>query len=465
MINKFKKNPLDGGGKRPPNRQTIESKNQHESHDADTSFESDDDRESREYTIFSMYSTYNNSADESLVMRNSDINYERSESMAQSKKKVFQNSVHKVIQLQALVQKLKSFNSKVVKATLIQMVPLINNPETAVVLKEAGLCTLLLDLLKFDPLSHWSIVGLSLQALLSVVSIPECALAVISLPNFPSTIESFLKSDKALTQIIAGRIVHCCFVQPIQHEWRVVQDRNMLSLLFKAMELPYKDVQISLLNVLEDLTYHCDNTLQLCVYGESIEVDFLQLIAGLIISEENAEMRLRAMRIYLNALSAIHFDQTIERTVILHAFTVETALMKHMQSLQRTKAHRISARTSGTALIRGSKLSTLERNSGRDLTSEAERPSMGRRSSMRMKAVKFGSELDDDAKKKLDTGDKEGAEGGAGALLQVTEEITILAEILWLIRSSGMFRRLVNHRKRTNLVAPRDSMADLITSL
>jgi hypothetical protein len=149
----------------------------------------------------------------------------------------------------------------------------------------------LLDLLKFDPLSHWSIVGLSLQALLSVVSIPECALTVITLPTFSSTIETFLKSDKPLTQKIAGRIVHRCFIQPIQHEWIVLHDKNMLNLLFKAMELPYKDVQIILLNLLEDLTYHCDNTLQLCAYAESVEVDFIHIIVDIVLAEGNNDIR------------------------------------------------------------------------------------------------------------------------------------------------------------------------------
>jgi hypothetical protein len=297
MINTFKKTPLLDAKRlntsREKDKEKDKDKHHYSSYDTYDRFESDMGRDSRGYTTYSMYSAIDEmeSIENTSGRKSDNINFERSESVAISKKKIFQNSVQKVIELQALVQKLKSFNSKVVKATLIEMVPLINNPETAVVLKEAGLCTLLLELLKFDPLSHWSIVGLSLQALLSIVSIPECALAVITLPNFPSTIETFLKSDKAMTQIIAGRIVHRCFVQPIQHEWIVVQDRNMLKLLFKAMELPYKDIQISLLNLLEDLTYHCDNTLKLCIYAESIEVDFIFVIVGIIIAEDNADMR------------------------------------------------------------------------------------------------------------------------------------------------------------------------------
>ena len=53
----------------------------------------------------------------------------------------------------------------------------------------------------------------------------------------------------------------------------------------------------------------------------------------------------------------------------------------------------------------------------------------------------------------------------AGALLQVTEEIAVIAEILCLIRSSVMFQRLVKHTKRTNLVEPKDSINHLLTAL
>jgi hypothetical protein len=292
MINTFKLNPTLDPKKKTQNKHQHHHEQDHEQEGRFTAeldnFESEEERESREYTNFSMYNT----DDHGMEVRKSDMKlYERSESVVSSQKKVFQHSVHKVMKLQALIQKLKSFNSQLVKATLIEMVPLINSPETAVILKDAGLCPLLLELLKFDPLSHWSIVGLSLQALLSIVSVPECALTVISLPNFSSTIETFLKSDKALTQIIAGRIVHRCFVQPIQNEWVVLHDKNLLNLLFKAIELPYKDVQMSLLGLLEDLTYHCDNTLQLCTFAESIEIDFIQLIVDIILAEGNHDIR------------------------------------------------------------------------------------------------------------------------------------------------------------------------------
>lgn len=289
MINSFKKKPLLDG-KRFNKRLSEDNKDRHQNETRmSDNFESEEDRESRQYTNFSMFSTA--ATQDETVSKKDMIQFERSDSVSISKKKIFQNSVQKVIKLQALVHRLKSFNCKLVKATLIEMVPLINNPETAVILKDAGLCTLLLDLLKFDPLSHWSIVGLSLQALLSVVSIPECAITVTQLPNFPSTIEGFLKSDKALTQIIAGRIVYHCFVQPIQHEWIVLQDRHMLGLLFKAMELPFRDMQFRLLGLLEDLTYHCENTLVLCMYAASVEIDFIRLIVDVLLSEAHADTR------------------------------------------------------------------------------------------------------------------------------------------------------------------------------
>ena len=243
----------------------------------------------REYTSFSIYSSPSE-IDETARM--SDMRqYKRTESNILSKKHLFQHSVERVIRIRALIQKLKSFNSVLVKKTLIELVPLINNPETAIVLKAAGLCPVLLDLLKFDPLTHWSIVGLSLQAILSIVSVPECALTVLSLPTFAPTIESYVKSEKSLTQKIAARIIHCCFIQPIQHEWTVVHDDSMLGLLFKAMDLPYKDIHFKFLSLLEDLTYHCENTLQLCIFAEKYEMDFIHMIVDTILSESSGELR------------------------------------------------------------------------------------------------------------------------------------------------------------------------------
>lgn len=432
-------------------------------HHSDDNSETEEERETREYTSFSVYSP---DEIDSNTRKNDMLNYKRSESAALTKKNAFQHTVRKLIKLQSLVSKLKSFNSKLVKATLIEIVPLINSPDTAIVLKEAGICPILLDLLKFDPLTHWIIVGLSLQSLLSIVSIPECSIAVIALPSFPSTIEIFLKSEKPLTQKIAAGIVHHCFVQPIQNEWMVLRDKNMLGLLFKALELPYKDVQIKFLSLLEDLTYHCENTLHLCLFAETIEIDFIHFIVDLILMEGNTDMRLLAMKIYLNALTAIQFDRRIERAVILHALTIETSLMK---GLQRSRLRKTSA-----LMSRSSKLFQLDRMSSRDVTPEIERnPLPVRRSSiMKFKALET-VDFNGENKKEYGTVDMvrphpSGREGldrmTADAVLHIAEEMSLTTEILWLIRSSVMFQRLVKHTKRTNLISPTDSISQLCTA-
>jgi hypothetical protein len=100
----------------------------------------------------------------------------------------------------------------------------------------------------------------------------------------------------------------------------------------------------------------------------------------------------------------------------------------------------------------------------------------------RFKSQKYG-ELDEEARRGQGQGQvdcegrvggrvsvREGGTGGGGggsALLQAqaTDEISVIAETLWLIRSSGMFRRLVKHTKRTNLVEPTDNINQLLTVL
>lgn len=449
--NAFKKNPaLSASGVRPTQQHSRHSHSsvRHESDCADFRISESEERE-RGYTVYPMYS----SPEEVIDDRKSEIVFERSYSNVESNKSLFKQSVFKVMELQALVQKLKSFNSTLVKETLLQMIPLINSPETAVLLKDAGLCPLLFDLLKFDPLNHWKIVGLTLQVVLSVVSVPECAIAVVMLPNFYSTMESFLKSDRVITQTIAGRIVQHCFVQPIGEEWIVMKENNMLLLLFKAMELPYKDIQISLLKILEDLTYHCANTLRLCTFAESIDSDFITMILDAILSEES-DIRLLGLKVYLNALCAIQLDKRIERAVIFHGLTVETSLLKRLQSLKRTKLGKAS-----TLIARNSKITPLSEAGIERLSVLNKEHNIGpaTRPSTRRKSFRHEPSSTEHAR-------EESAPlaivEDSGVTTLMVEEISVISEILWLIRSSVMFHRMVKHTKRSNLIDPSDCMSE-----
>ena len=95
---------------------------------------------------------------------------------------------------------------------------------------------------------------------------------------------------------------------------------------------------------------------------------------------------------------------------------------------------------------------------------------MGRRSSQFRYNSDYNNELMEEAKKVGERLKRGSAFVGQvdvctseGILLQA-EEMALAAEILWLIRSSVMFQRLVKHTKRTNLVEPTDNMAILMTA-
>lgn len=139
-----------------------------------------------------------------------------------------------------------------------------------------------------------------------------------------------------------------------------------------------------------------------------------------------------------------------------------------MQSLQRFKLRKT---TSAGSSSRSSKLCLMaDVGSGAPTTTgsadiDRSVSLLARRSSLLTRCRSDGE--DEQAlgsKKHRERGVAEGGEE-AGALLQVSEELGVAAEILWLMRSSGMFRRLVQHSKRTNLVEPHQHVADLIATL
>jgi hypothetical protein len=177
-------------------------------------------------------------------------------------------AVRSVMSLLRLVNQLRSRNSHLVKISLLRLMNLLQAPQNAGIMNDVGACRALLELLNLDLAHHWQIVGLAMHGIKLLALSPECSLAFCSQESFCPLIEKSLRSDTAVTQKLAGDIVHRCFVQPLQHETTIVNDDGMMGLLFKALRLPYPEIQVKLLRLIEDLTYHCANTSRLCSHSE-----------------------------------------------------------------------------------------------------------------------------------------------------------------------------------------------------
>lgn len=201
----------------------------------------------------------------------------------------FRNAVVRVIHLLRTVQLLRSRNGQLVKVSLLKIMNLLQAPQNAGIMNDVGAIQALLDLLNLDLTSHWQIVGMALHGIKLLSLSPECSLTLTTQPNFCSSMDELLRSDTVLTQKLAGEIVHHCFVQPIPQETRVVNDDEMISLLFKALNLPYADIQLKLLRLVEDLTYHCANTSRLCSYSDGNGSSIVQLVVELTTEGFNTE--------------------------------------------------------------------------------------------------------------------------------------------------------------------------------
>lgn len=180
----------------------------------------------------------------------------------------FRKAVRSVMSLLRVVNLLRSRNSQLVKISLLRLMNLLQAPQNAGIMNDIGACQALLELLNLDLAHHWQIVGLAMHGIKLLSLSSECSLTFCSQESFCPLIEKSLRSDTAVTQKLAGDIVHHCFVQPLQHETDVINDDSMLSLLFKTLRLPYPEIQIKLLKLIEELTYHCANTSRLCSHNE-----------------------------------------------------------------------------------------------------------------------------------------------------------------------------------------------------
>ena len=181
----------------------------------------------------------------------------------------FRKAVRSVISLLKLVQLLRSRNNQLVKISLLKIMNLLQAPQNAGIMNDIGASTALLDLLNLDLTHHWQIVAMAMHGIKLLSLSSECSLALLTQSPFYHLMEKFIRSDSALTQKLAGEIVSNCFLQPLQYESQVVNDDNMMSLLLKSLRLPYQEVQLKLLRVIEDLSYHGGHTARLstCVDG------------------------------------------------------------------------------------------------------------------------------------------------------------------------------------------------------
>lgn len=207
---------------------------------------------------------------------------------------IFQKAVRSVISLLRQLAKLRSRNSHIVKVSLMKFMNLVQAPQNAGIMNDIGVCEVLIDLLNLDPLNHFQIVGMALHGLKLLALSSECSLKIASNKQFLAIIENFLRSDNSLTQRLAAEIICRCFIQPIHSEHLVMSNNTLLLLLLKCLSLPYRDIQIRVLSILESLTYHCENTAIITKTFESNpQTEFLQGLVDFITenTEKNDDLR------------------------------------------------------------------------------------------------------------------------------------------------------------------------------
>jgi hypothetical protein len=196
----------------------------------------------------------------------------------------FFRAVKSVIALLRIVALLRSRNSHLVKISLLKIMNLVQAPLNAGIMNDVGVCKALIELLNLDPLNHWQIVSLSLYGLRLLALSSECSLTITADSGFAPTIEGYLKSDRELSQKLSAEIIIRCFQQPIQNEEAIFHKPEMISLLFKCLSLPYMDVQLAVLRLVEDVTYHCPHTASICSSLEKFDINLLELLTDVLTS-------------------------------------------------------------------------------------------------------------------------------------------------------------------------------------
>jgi hypothetical protein len=193
-----------------------------------------------------------------------------------------------------LISSLKSRNSQIVKASLLEIVGLVEAPQYAEILNNLGGCETLIELLDLDPLNHFQIVGMALHGLKLLALSSPCSLTMASNSRFLSMIENFIRANSSsITQQLASDIICRCFLQPIQSEHLVINNTPLVMLFLRCLYSPHRDIQIRILTILESLTYHCDNTKTLLVTSLGLNLEssgdlLQQLIDLMVLNTERA---------------------------------------------------------------------------------------------------------------------------------------------------------------------------------
>mmetsp|Transcript_20926 Transcript_20926/g.30155 ORF Transcript_20926/g.30155 Transcript_20926/m.30155 type:complete len:453 (-) Transcript_20926:76-1434(-) len=368
---------------------------------------------------------------------------------------VFQRAVKSVISLLKLVALLRSHDKQLVKISLMKIMNLVQAPQNAGIMNDVGVCSALIDLLNLDPLSHWQIVGMALHGIDLLVLSPECSLNIANHPNFTATLEKYLRSDSVMTQRLTASIVSRCFVQPIISESDILDKNAMVHILLKSMSLPFANVKLTVLRLLEDLTYHCPNTAKLCHGIGTMESNFFQDLIELITEEaDGGEERYRVLMLIRNIMYATEVEPVIVQYFIHFAPEIELALVKCLRAIN-SYSTRHSLLFSN--VLKPPQMRDISPTSGEEVPRTAKRRSShsARRYSVKYTQPSPGDDI-------LNSSPASSASSQALAIRKMEESDAII-EILWLFHTSHIFQRVLKSKKAK--VPPDERICNFATSV
>lgn len=257
----------------------------------------------------------------------------------------FKTAAKKIIGLLRIARLLKSRDRNLVLFGLKKVHQLIKDPQNAAIVEDVGICDLLVNLLSLDPIAHWTIVGSSLRALHTIVIYSQCSNAIVGKSSFIHTMDTLLKSDEPAIQYLCASIITRAFMVPPYDEDKVVKNAAMRQLLFRCLKLPFQNIILTVLKILEEYSYHCPNTAYLfgCndesddnveefkstnLMGDDDDVDGIQVLLDFLTRGAEEAYRFPALNVLRNVVLAISHEPSVALAVMKHAGHIEQAVLR-----------------------------------------------------------------------------------------------------------------------------------------
>jgi len=224
----------------------------------------------------------------------------------------------------AIIGKIKSISKKEVEQGLDQLIPIVNAPQNALILHDINVEHALVPLLALDPIAHWKIVGGTLHSLFTLALEPLCALTMIQMEGFVENLRELFKAERMMVQRLSGALICRVCKQPPHLEGYVFANKSLLSLLLSLLYQTSEEVKLDALQILEEVTYHCDHTTSLC----SLPHNNLLTAICTILQSGSPPVILCCLKVLRNAACNSHVSDKI-----LHSLRGESAALE-MQLLE-----------------------------------------------------------------------------------------------------------------------------------